>query len=111
MPLGYPLWSTSDCPIVQDFNTALLFAAKNASIRTIQVLLESGAHIEAKNTKVTEIILLYTEIPQIRLEMKNTCRADDAFNNVCLAGVYDGMMTIAMHDMFTNARHSHAPLA
>ena len=96
MPLGYPLWSTSDCSMTQDFNTALLLAAKNANIGTVRVLLESGAHIEAKNTTVIEIILLYTEIPQIRLEMRNTCRADDAFNNVCLAGVYDGMMTIAM---------------
>ena len=96
MPLGYSLWSTSDCSMAQDFNTALLLAAKNANIGTVRVLLESGAHIEAKNTTVIEIILLYTEIPQIRLEMRNTCRADDAFNNVCLAGVCDGMMTIVM---------------
>ena len=96
---------------IQEFNTALLFAVKSASLATVQALLENGAHIEAKNTTVIEIILLYTEIPQIRLEMRNTYRADDAFNNVCLAGVYDGMMTIAMQDMFTNARHSHSPLA
>ena len=83
--------------MTQDFNTALLLAAKNANIGTVQVLLESGAHIEAKNTTVIEIILFYTEIPQIRLEMRNTsCRADDVFNNVCLAGVYAGMMAIAM---------------
>ena len=73
MLLGRPLRSTSDCPMVQEFNTALLFAANNASIRTVQVLLESGARIEAKNTTVIEIILLYTEIPQIRLEMRYTC--------------------------------------
>ena len=70
--------------MTQDFNTALLLVAKNANIGTVRVLLESGAHIEAKNTTVIEIILLYTEIPQIRLEMRNTCRADDAFNSVCL---------------------------
>ena len=59
MPLGCPLWSTSDCPIVQNFNTALLFAANNASIKTVRVLLETGAHIEAKNTTVIEIIPRY----------------------------------------------------
>ena len=60
MALGYPLWSTSDCFVTQDFNTALLFAAKNANIGTVRVLLESGAQLEAKNTTVIEIILLYT---------------------------------------------------
>ena len=70
MPLSYPLWSTSDCSMTQDFNTALLFAAKNANIGTVRVLLESGAYIEAKNaTVIVEIILFYTEIPQILLEM------------------------------------------
>ena len=64
--IGYPLWNTSDCPIVQEFNTALLFAAKNTSIGTVQVLLESGAYVEAKNTTVIESILLYSDIPQIR---------------------------------------------
>ena len=59
MPLGYPLWSTSDCSMAQEFNTALLFAAKNANIGTVQVLLESGAHIEAKNTTVIELIPRY----------------------------------------------------
>lgn len=74
-------------------------------------MLESGAHIEAKNTTVIEMILLYTKIPQIRLEKRNTCRTDDAFHDACLADVYDGMMTIAMQEMPTNVRHSHSPLA
>ena len=66
--------STQQCPhlsavehkwlpyFIQDFNTAILFAAKNASLATVQVLLENGAHIEAKNTTVIKNTLLNTEI-------------------------------------------------
>ena len=81
---------------IQDFNTALLFAAKNASIGMVRLLLESGAHIEAKNTTVIQIIRFC--IPKYH---KWVCRWDiltdyDAFNIVSLAGVYDTMMTIVI---------------
>jgi len=35
---------------MQEFNTALLLAAKNASVTTVGVLVGRGAQIEAKNT-------------------------------------------------------------
>ena len=91
-----------------------MFAAKNASVATVKVLLENEAHIEAKNTTVIEITLYRKEPYSDAINgfgMRSTYRADVTFNILCLARVYDNITTIAIPYVFMNASYSHSTLA